>query len=100
MRGEWGFSSDERPFGDRFGTLSGRAPTYTVSSTARARSPSCGRSSTSVTARHGVVTAALVPAYRERAGARQSGALTVRDPGDVMREYRARALPIPPPGVA
>ena len=30
LRGEWGFSSDERPFGDRFGTLASHAPTYTV----------------------------------------------------------------------
>jgi hypothetical protein len=30
LRGEWGFSSDERPFGDRFGTLAGHVPTYTV----------------------------------------------------------------------
>ena len=30
LRGEWGFSSDERPFGDRFGTLASHVPTYTV----------------------------------------------------------------------
>ena len=30
VRGEWGFSSDERPFGDRFGTIGSHAPAYTV----------------------------------------------------------------------
>ena len=30
LRGEWGFSSDERPFGDRFGTLASHVPTYTI----------------------------------------------------------------------
>ena len=30
LRGEWGFSSDERPFGDRFGTVASHTPTYTV----------------------------------------------------------------------
>lgn len=28
--GEWGFSSDERPYGDRFGRVMSHAPTYTV----------------------------------------------------------------------
>ena len=30
LRGEWGFSSDERPFGDRIATLASHMPTYTV----------------------------------------------------------------------
>ncbi|UGS37041.1 DUF190 domain-containing protein [Capillimicrobium parvum] len=100
LRGELGFSSDERPLRDRIATLTGRAPTYTVWVDRPRKVAELWPIVDECTVRHGVVTAAFVPAYRERAGARQSGALTVRDPGDVMREYRARALPIPPPGVA
>ena len=47
LRGEWGFSSDERPFGDRFGTLASHVPTYTVLVDRPRGSPSSGPSSTS-----------------------------------------------------
>ena len=44
-----------------------------------------------ITARHGVVTAALVPAYRERAGEVEHGRLTVRSAQDVAELYRTHA---------
>jgi hypothetical protein len=40
LRGEWGFSSDERPFGDRFGTLAVTSRPTACSSIAPERSPS------------------------------------------------------------
>ncbi len=40
--GDWGFSSDEHPHGDRFGTLTSHRPTYTSASTAPSGSRSCG----------------------------------------------------------
>ena len=41
-----------------------------------------------ITSQHGVVTAALVPAYRERAGALQNGVLTPRSPEEIARLHR------------
>jgi PII-like signaling protein len=68
VRGEWGFSSDERPFGDRFGTLASHVPTYTVFVDRPRKIAQIWPIVDEITAEHGVVTAALVPAYRERAG--------------------------------
>jgi PII-like signaling protein len=65
--GEWGFSADERPFGDRFGTIASHVPTYTVLVDRPERIAELWPVVDEVTERHGVVTAALVPAYRERA---------------------------------
>lgn len=65
VRGEWGFSSDERPFGDRLGTLASHVPTYTVIVDRPRRIAELWPLVDEITARHGVVTAALVPAYRE-----------------------------------
>jgi PII-like signaling protein len=77
LRGEWGFSSDERPFGDRFGTLTAHTPTYTVLVDRPSRIASVWPVVDEATADHGVVTAAVVPAYRERADTMTSGRLTV-----------------------
>ncbi len=77
LRGEWGFSSDERPFGDRFGTLTAHTPTYTVLVDRPARIAELWPIVDEATSRHGVVTAALVPAYRERAGSMTHGRLTM-----------------------
>ena len=68
LRGEWGFSSDERPFGDRFGTLASHVPTYSVLVDRPSKIADIWPIVDEITAQHGVVTAALVPAYRERAG--------------------------------
>ena len=45
-----------------------------------------------LTAVHGVVTAAFVPAYRERAGEVEHGRLTVRSTDDVAALYRGEEL--------
>jgi len=44
-----------------------------------------------ITSQHGVVTAAFVPAHRERAGALQHGALNPRSPEEIARLDRAHA---------
>jgi PII-like signaling protein len=66
LRGEWGFSSDERPFGDRFGTLASHMPTYTVFVDRPSKIAEIWPIVDEITTQHGVVTAALVPAYRSQ----------------------------------
>jgi PII-like signaling protein len=96
LRGEWGFSSDERPFGDRFGTLASHAPTYTVCVDRPRKVAELWPIVDEVTTQHGVVTASLVPAYRERAGEVEHGRLTVRSTTDVAELYRTSGMsPIP-----
>jgi PII-like signaling protein len=77
LRGEWGFSSDEPPFGDRLGTLVSHVPTYTVIVDRPSAIARLWPIVDEITALHGVVTAAVVPAYRERAGDLQHGRLSV-----------------------
>jgi PII-like signaling protein len=91
LRGEWGFSSDERPFGDRFGTLASHVPTYSVFVDRPSKVAEIWPIVDEITAQHGVVTAALVPAYRERAGTIERGRLTVRSTHDIAELYRSRA---------
>jgi PII-like signaling protein len=98
LRGEWGFSSDERPFGDRFGTLASHVPTYSVFVDRPRKIAEVWPVVDEVTARHGVVTAAFVPAYRERAGEVEHGRLTVRGAVDVAELYRSQAAPDVAPG--
>jgi PII-like signaling protein len=93
LRGEWGFSSDERPFGDRFGTLASHIPTYTVFVDRPSKIAEVWPLVDEITAEHGVVTAAFVPAYRERAGEVEQGSLTVRSAHDVAELYRRHAAP-------
>jgi PII-like signaling protein len=90
LRGEWGFSSDERPYGDRFGTLASHVPTYTVCVDRPRKIAEIWPNVDEITTQHGVVTAALVPAYRERAGEVEHGRLTVRSSHDVAELYRSR----------
>ena len=92
LRGEWGFSSDERPFGDRFGTLASHVPTYTVLVDRPRRIAELWPIVDELTAVHGVVTAAFVPAYRERAGEMEHGRLAVRSTDDVAALYRGEEL--------
>ncbi len=47
LRGEWGFSSDERPFGDRFGALASHVPDVQVLVDRPRKIASSGRSWTS-----------------------------------------------------
>jgi PII-like signaling protein len=80
VRGEWGFSSDEAPFGDRFATLTSHVPTYTVFIDRPRKVAELWPTVDEITAAHGVVTAALVPGYRERAGEVTHGRLTIGSP--------------------
>jgi len=80
VRGEWGFSGDQRPFGDRFGTVASHVPTYTVLVDRPRRVAALWPEIDELTTRHGVVTAALVPAYRERAGEVERGRLAIPPP--------------------
>jgi PII-like signaling protein len=66
--GEWGFSSDERPYGDRFGRLASHAPSYTVYIDRPAKVAEVWPIVDELTAEHGIVTWLVVPGYRERAG--------------------------------
>jgi PII-like signaling protein len=91
LRGEWGFSSDEKPFGDRFGTVASHVPTYTVLVDRPSKIAEIWPIVDEITAEHGVVTAAFVPAYRERAGEVENGQLTVRSTDEVAELYRRHA---------
>jgi PII-like signaling protein len=73
--GVWGFSSDERPFGDRIATLASHMPTRTVFVDRPRKIAELCPMVDGITSQHGVVTAAFVPAYRERAAALQHGTL-------------------------
>jgi PII-like signaling protein len=75
IRGLWGFSSDERPYGDRFARFAGHAPTYTTYIDRPAKVAELWPVIDEVTAEHGIVTSLFVPAYRERRGERVSGGL-------------------------
>jgi PII-like signaling protein len=93
LRGEWGFSSDEPPFGDRFGTVGSHAPTYTVFIDRPRRIAEIWPIVDEITAEHAVVTAVLVPAYRERAETIVHGRLTVGSAKAVAELYRTQAAP-------
>ena len=77
--GHWGFSSDEAPYGDKFGRLTSHAPTYTTYIDRPAKVAETWPIIDELTARHGIVTSLLVPAYRERRGERVHGGLRLAD---------------------
>ncbi|MEZ5121537.1 MAG: DUF190 domain-containing protein [Solirubrobacterales bacterium] len=93
VRGEWGFSGDEVPFGDRFGTLRSHVPTYTVFVERPSTLALIWPVVDEITAEHGVVTAALVPAYRERARGVEHGRLAIPSREDVLRLARRTSDP-------
>jgi PII-like signaling protein len=66
--GEWGFSSDERPYGDRLGRLASHLPTYTIYIDRAEKVAEVWPVVDDITAEHGIVTWLVVPGYRERAG--------------------------------
>jgi PII-like signaling protein len=73
--GDWGFSSDEHPHGDRLGRLASHRPTYTVYIDRPDRVAEVWPLIDEITAEHGVVTSLVVPGYRERGGDTEHGAL-------------------------
>jgi PII-like signaling protein len=73
--GDWGFSSDEHPHGDRFGRIASHRPTYTVYIDRPDRVAEMWPLIDEVTAEHGIVTSLVVPGYRERAGDTEHGSL-------------------------
>jgi PII-like signaling protein len=73
--GDWGFSSDEHPHGDRLGRIASHRPTYTVYIDRPDRVAEVWPLIDEVTAEHGIVTSLVVPGYRERAGETEHGAL-------------------------
>jgi PII-like signaling protein len=75
--GEWGFSSDEPPHGDKLGRIKSHRPTYTVCIDRPARIAELWPVIDELTAEHGIVTSRFVPGYRERAGNVAHGSLSV-----------------------
>jgi PII-like signaling protein len=75
--GDWGFSSDEHPHGDRFGRVASHRPTYTVYIDRPRKVAEAWPLIDELTAEHGIVTSLLVPGYRERAGDTVHGTLDV-----------------------
>lgn len=66
--GDWGFSGDEQPHGDKLGTVKSHRPTYTVYIDRPAKVAELWPLIDELTAEHGIVTSLLAPGYRERAG--------------------------------
>jgi PII-like signaling protein len=73
--GDWGFSSDEEPHGDKLGRVASHRPTATVVIDRPAAIASLWPLIDEVTAQHGSVVSSFVPGYRERAGATVHGDL-------------------------
>ena len=84
--GDWGFSSDEPPHGDKVGTVASHRPTYTIYVDRPEKVAEIWPAIDELTASHGVVTSLLVPGYRERAGDSVQGALEL--PQDVATLWR------------
>jgi len=77
--GEWGFSSDEPPYGDKVGRIKSHRPTYTVCIDRPARIAELWPVIDELTAEHGIVTSRFVPGYRERAADTAHGSLRVAE---------------------
>ena len=73
--GDWGFSSDERPYGDRLGRVTSHRPTYTVYIDRPQKVAEVWPLLDELTAEHGIVTSLRVPGYRERSGDTVHGSL-------------------------
>ncbi len=77
--GDWGFSSDEEPHGDKLGSVTSHRPTYTVYIDRPEKVAEVWPVIDELTADHGIVTSLLVPGYRERAGDTVHGSLDVAE---------------------
>lgn len=75
--GDWGFSGDERPYGDKLGRVASHRPTYTVYIDRPGKVAEAWPMIDELTAEHGIVTSLLVPGYRERTGDIVHGSLDV-----------------------
>jgi PII-like signaling protein len=75
--GDWGFSRDEPPYGDRLGRVASHRPTYTVYIDHPQKVAEVWPLIDELTVEHGIVTSLLVPGYRERSGDAQHGSLDV-----------------------
>jgi PII-like signaling protein len=64
LLGDWGFSGDERPYGDRFGRIASHRPTVTVYIDRAERVAERWPIIDELTAEHGTVTCSPVPVYR------------------------------------
>ncbi|QEC49300.1 DUF190 domain-containing protein [Baekduia soli] len=83
--GDWGFSSDEEPHGDRLGRVKSDRPTYTVYIDRPEKVAEVWPVIDELTAHHGIVTSLLVPGYRERSGETVHGSLDVAEEATVSR---------------
>ena len=79
MLGEWGFSSDEAPYGDKVWTPASHVPTYTLYVDRPQKVAEVWPILDEVTAEHGIVTSQFVPAYRERVGEVAQGRLDLAE---------------------
>jgi PII-like signaling protein len=73
--GDWGFSSDERPYGDRLGRATSHRPAYTVYIDRLQKVAEVWPLIDELTTEHGIVTSQFVPGYRERSGDTVHGSL-------------------------
>ena len=73
--GDWGFSSDEPPHGDRFGRIASHRPTYTVWVDRPETVAKVWPVIDELTSVHGIVTCQSLPGSRERAGGTVRGQL-------------------------
>lgn len=64
--GDWGFSGDEKPYGDRLGRVTSHRPSSTVYVDRPGRVAELWPLIDELTAEHGIVTSRFVPGYRER----------------------------------
>lgn len=77
--GDWGFSGDEQPYGDRFGRVTSHRPTYTVYIDRPQKVAELWPLLDELTAEHGIVTSLRVPGYRERSGDIVHGSLDMAE---------------------
>jgi PII-like signaling protein len=77
--GEWGFSSDEPPHGDKLGRVASHRPTYSVWIDRPWRIAELWPVIDELTSEHGIVTSLFVPGYRERTAGMAHGSLRVAE---------------------